>query len=76
MLTLSETAAPRPLLNGAFEELNPEVSPDGRWLAYQSSESGRLMIKRAAAAVENTNRPHMVLVQHWTEELKRLVPAK
>jgi serine/threonine-protein kinase len=24
-----------------FDELNGEVSPDGRWMAYQSNESGR-----------------------------------
>ena len=24
-----------------FNEFNPEVSPDGRWMAYQSGESGR-----------------------------------
>jgi serine/threonine-protein kinase len=30
-----------PLLNGKAAELNGEISPDGRWLAYQSDESGR-----------------------------------
>ncbi|HUP76284.1 MAG TPA: hypothetical protein VM282_24835, partial [Acidimicrobiales bacterium] len=44
-----------------------DVTPDGQRF---------LMVKRAATAVENTNRPHMVLVQHWTQELKRLAPAK
>lgn len=29
-----------PLLETTFNELNPEVSPDGRWLAYTSDESG------------------------------------
>ena len=29
-----------PLLNAAHNEHNGEVSPDGRWLAYQSDESG------------------------------------
>jgi serine/threonine-protein kinase len=29
------------LLNGPYIEQNAEVSPDGRWLAYQSNESGR-----------------------------------
>ena len=24
-----------------FQEQNPAISPDGRWLAYQSNESGR-----------------------------------
>ena len=29
------------LLNGPANESNPTVSPDGRWLAYQSDESGQ-----------------------------------
>jgi Protein kinase domain/WD40-like Beta Propeller Repeat len=31
----------QPLLHSMFSELNAELSPDGRWLAYQSNESGR-----------------------------------
>jgi len=31
---------PVPLLDGAWREDFPQVSPDGRWLAYRSSESG------------------------------------
>jgi serine/threonine-protein kinase len=30
-----------PLIQTAFNEVNGEVSPDGRWLAYQSDESSR-----------------------------------
>ena len=29
-----------PLIQTAFNELNADISPDGRWLAYQSDESG------------------------------------
>jgi serine/threonine protein kinase len=32
---------PFPIVQGAFDERAPEVSPDGKWMAYQSSESGR-----------------------------------
>src|SRR5262245_38963232 len=32
---------PRPLVATPFNDLNGEISPDGRWLAYQSNESGR-----------------------------------
>ena len=32
------------LLNGPANESNPTVSPDGRWLAYESNESGQLEI--------------------------------
>jgi serine/threonine-protein kinase len=31
----------QPLLQGSFNKSNPEISPDGRWLAYDSDESGR-----------------------------------
>jgi serine/threonine-protein kinase len=31
----------RPLIQTRFAEVNGEVSPDGRWLAYQSDKSGR-----------------------------------
>jgi serine/threonine-protein kinase len=31
----------RPLIQTRFAEFNGEVSPDGRWLAYQSDKSGR-----------------------------------
>jgi serine/threonine-protein kinase len=31
----------RPLVRTTFSELNGEISPDGRWLVYQSNESGQ-----------------------------------
>jgi dipeptidyl aminopeptidase/acylaminoacyl peptidase len=31
----------RPLLHGEYDERAPRVSPDGRWIAYTSTESGR-----------------------------------
>ncbi len=37
---LKETA-PRPLLRSRFNEHSPALSPDNRWLAYTSDESGR-----------------------------------
>jgi eukaryotic-like serine/threonine-protein kinase len=33
-----------PLLTTAFDELTPALSPDARWLAYTSTESGRLEV--------------------------------
>jgi len=33
-----------PLVQTSFDELNGEVSPDGRWLAYQSDESGQMEV--------------------------------
>jgi eukaryotic-like serine/threonine-protein kinase len=35
------TSDVRPLVQTAFNELNGEISPDGRWVAYQSNESGQ-----------------------------------
>ena len=32
---------PIPVLNTRFDETSPALSPDGRWLAYVSNESGR-----------------------------------
>ena len=32
---------PRPWLATRFNETNPQFSPDGRWLAYTSDESGK-----------------------------------
>jgi serine/threonine-protein kinase len=32
---------PTVFLNSRFDELEPMFSPDGRWIAYQSNESGR-----------------------------------
>jgi eukaryotic-like serine/threonine-protein kinase len=40
-LTLDGDRKPRPLLQGRFDETQPALSPNGRWLAYQSDESGR-----------------------------------
>ena len=41
MVTLKGDAGPIWLLNEPFNERNAELSPDGRWMAYQSDESGR-----------------------------------
>jgi eukaryotic-like serine/threonine-protein kinase len=36
-----EAGLPEPFLNSDFSDSSPSFSPDGRWLAYQSDESGR-----------------------------------
>ena len=41
LLGLEPSQPARPLMKTMFSELNAEISPDGRWLAYQSDESGR-----------------------------------
>jgi serine/threonine-protein kinase len=41
MLTLDGQADAERLFATAFNERTPEISPDGRWIAYQSDVSGR-----------------------------------
>jgi hypothetical protein len=41
LLPLTGDRKPRPLLNSSFGESDATVSPDGKWLAYQSTETGR-----------------------------------
>ena len=40
LLPLSAGGQPRPLEQGAFDERDARLSPDGRWFAYVSNESG------------------------------------
>jgi len=40
-LAIGVDSAPRPIVVGPAAESNPTVSPDGHWLAYVSTESGR-----------------------------------
>ena len=41
VLRVGVDTVPRTLLNGPYDERAPALSPDGRWLAYVSNESGR-----------------------------------
>jgi eukaryotic-like serine/threonine-protein kinase len=41
LLPLSDPRQPVPLLRTPFSETHARISPDGRWLAYVSNESGR-----------------------------------
>jgi serine/threonine-protein kinase len=52
---------------GADSSRQYEVSPDGQRF---------LMIKEAGATNQTATPPQVIVVQHWTEELKRLVPTK
>jgi Tol biopolymer transport system component len=44
LLSLSGAFAPRPLLSSRAYEGGAQLSPDGRWLAYASNESGQFEI--------------------------------
>jgi len=37
-------SVPTPLFAGSYREVGPQVSPDGRWIAYASDETGRYEI--------------------------------
>jgi len=41
LLPLEPPRRPQPLIQTMFAERNAEIAPDGRWLAYESNESGR-----------------------------------
>jgi eukaryotic-like serine/threonine-protein kinase len=43
-LTLDKDHLVQPVVQTQFAELNGEISPDGRWLAYQSNDSGQVQI--------------------------------
>ena len=43
-LTVGETGGPQPLIQTPSWESYPEFSPDGRWVAYVSRESGQLQV--------------------------------
>lgn len=44
VLPVAARKAPFPLIEGEFDKRFPAFSPDGRWVAYASSESGRFEI--------------------------------
>ena len=44
MVTLNRDRRVQPLTQTMFNERNAEISSDGRWLAYESNESGRYEI--------------------------------
>jgi serine/threonine-protein kinase len=44
LLTLQANRRVEGLLESPFSDQNPDLSPDGRWMAYESNESGQMEI--------------------------------
>jgi eukaryotic-like serine/threonine-protein kinase len=44
VLPLSGEGKPFPIVQTPFEEREPEISPDGKWMAYRNNESGRMEV--------------------------------
>ncbi|MBN1833205.1 MAG: serine/threonine-protein kinase [Deltaproteobacteria bacterium] len=44
MLSMNDDNGLKPLLNESFMEIQPQLSPDGKWLAYSSNESGQMEV--------------------------------
>ena len=44
MVSLANPTQVKPVLQTPFDERNAEVSPDGRWMAYDSNESGLMQV--------------------------------
>jgi Tol biopolymer transport system component len=44
-----ESLAVEPVLTGQSAGVHPAISPDGKWLAYQSDETGRFEVMPTAA---------------------------
>jgi eukaryotic-like serine/threonine-protein kinase len=40
-LRVGSDEQPFPVVRSPFEDLNPQFAPDGRWIAYESTESGQ-----------------------------------
>jgi hypothetical protein len=52
MVPLESDEPPRRLTTGLGGEWNPKISPDGRWVAYESNRTGRGEVYVQAAAID------------------------
>jgi serine/threonine-protein kinase len=68
-----------PLTAGAAQKIfeGEFLLPQTGWRPYDVGPDGRFVIIRAAGdGTREASAANLVVVQHWVEELKRLVPAK
>ena len=68
---------PALLLKGAGYFAGSDVGGGSPGRTYDISPDGRrfLVIKQPESVTENREPPRLIVVQHWDQELKRLVPA-
>ena len=72
---LDDDRKPQQLVDGPGEELEPSVSPDGRWLAYTSTEDGYEVF---VAAFPDTSSPRPITVDggrapKWSRDGRELL---
>jgi Tol biopolymer transport system component len=66
------SGSPTVVVGGAGTQMNSSASPDGRWLAYESDESGRLEVH--VRTLPDTNRGHWQVTNgggtrpHWSRD--------
>lgn len=56
-LSMEGDAAPWPILNGGYDEMQGRFSPDMRWIAYASDETGRSEVYVRALSPAKNGRP-------------------
>jgi dipeptidyl aminopeptidase/acylaminoacyl peptidase len=65
LVTVTPSRAPEPMIEGPFDQLSGAFSPDGRWIAFDSDESGRRDVyiarrgdpRRTAVSTDGGERP-------------------
>jgi eukaryotic-like serine/threonine-protein kinase len=67
---------PTMLVKEGYETIPSATAATGRGYDISSDGQRFLMIKDGGGSEQTATRPEVILVQHWTEELKRLVRTK
>lgn len=90
LLDLRDKPAARPFLETRFSEVSPALSPDGRWLAYESNESGEPQVYvrplsgdgKWQVSPDGGDRPrwsrdgHRIVYRRWKREAESGAPMR
>jgi serine/threonine-protein kinase len=73
LLPLSGDRKPVSWLHTQFSELNPSISPDGKWIAYQANVTGHMEIylrpfPGSGGAIQLSSAPTGASDPHWTRD--------